>query len=65
MGFACDTVTQERGLGALCQKWGDKDQVYFLLYPSSHVTAVPVSSLENSSDFVNQLTLLLQRRNIC
>ena len=29
MGFASDTVTQERDLGALCQKWGgDKDKVF-------------------------------------
>ena len=54
MGFASDTVTQERDLGALCQKWGgDKDKVYFLLYPSSCVTAASVSNLENSSNFVN------------
>lgn len=31
MGFASDTVTQERGLGALCQKWGG--QSVFLTVP--------------------------------
>ena len=59
MGFASDTITPERGLGALCQEWGDKDQIRFLLYPSCCVTVGSVSNLEDISKFVNQLTLLL------